>query len=64
MKHFFGIDIKFGKNSKLCENNSPYGRRDSTQIVVFPISTHADITVYQHGKRFIFLKYQLKILKT
>ena len=28
----------------------------STQFLVFPISTRVDITVYQHGKCFIFLK--------
>ena len=36
------------KNSKLYEN---------TQFLVFPISTRVDITVYQHGKCFKFLKY-------
>ena len=44
------------KNSKFCENTPPCGRRVSTQFVVFPISTRVDITVYQHGKCFIFLK--------
>ena len=33
----------------------PCGRRVSTKFLVFPISTRADITVYQHGKCFIFL---------
>ena len=46
------------KNSKLCENTPPCGRRVSTQFLVFPISTRVDITVYQHGKCFIFLKYK------
>ena len=45
------------KNSKLCENIPPCGRRVSTQFLVFPISTRVDITVYQHGKCFIFPKY-------
>jgi hypothetical protein len=27
-----------------------------TQFLVFPISTRVDITVYQHGKCFIFVK--------
>jgi hypothetical protein len=45
------------ENSKLCENTPPFGRRVSTQFLVFPISTRADITVYQHGKCFIFVKY-------
>ena len=45
------------KNSKLCENTPPCGRRVSTQFLVFPISTRVDITVYQHGKCVIFLKY-------
>jgi hypothetical protein len=34
----------------------PFGRRFSTQFLVFPISTRVDITVYQHGKCFIFVK--------
>ena len=46
------------KNSKLCENTPPCGRRVSTQFLVFPVSTRVDITVYQHGKCFIFLNYQ------
>ena len=41
------------ENSKLCENTV------STQFRVFPISTRVDITVYQHGKCFIFIKYHL-----
>ena len=45
------------KNSKLCENTPPCGSRVSTQFLVFPISTRVDITVYQHGKCFLFLKY-------
>ena len=40
----------------MCENTPPSGRRVSTQFLVFPISTRVDITVYQHGKCFIFLK--------
>ena len=32
------------------------------KTLVFPISTRVDITVYQHGKCFIFLKYQPLIL--
>ena len=47
------------KNSKLCENTPPCGRCVSTQLLVFPISTCVDITVYQHGKCFIFLKYNI-----
>ena len=39
------------KNSKLC------GNCVFTQFRVFPIFTSVDITVYQHGKCFIFLKY-------
>ena len=50
------------KNSKLCENTPPCGRRVSTQFLVFPISTRVDITVYQHGKCFIFLKYNMRII--
>ena len=50
------------KNSKWCENTPPCGRRVSTQFLVFPISTRVDITVYQHGKCFIFLKYNSYIM--
>ena len=55
------------KNSKLCENTPPFGRRVSTEFLVFPISTRVDITVYQHGKCFIFFKchtttYQLSYI--
>jgi hypothetical protein len=46
------------ENSKLCENTSPFGGRVSTQFLVFSISTRVDITVYQHGKCFIFVKYK------
>jgi hypothetical protein len=42
---------------KMCENTPPFGRHVSTQFLVFPISTRVDITVYQHGKCFIFVKY-------
>ena len=49
------------KNSKLCENTPPCGRRVSTQFLVFPISTRVDITVYQHGKCFIFLNSLLRL---
>ncbi len=45
------------KNSKLCENTPLFGRRVSTEFLVFLISILVDITVYQHGKCFIFLKY-------
>ena len=64
IKHFFRIDIQLYQhswkleNSKLCENTPPCGRRVSTQFLVFPISTRVDITVYQHGKCFIFVKYK------
>ena len=36
----------------------------STQFLVFPISTRVDITVYQHGKCFIFLTYSYLIVRT
>ena len=55
--NFSGKSRENWKNSKLCENTPPCGRRVSTQFLVFPISTRVDITVYQHGKCFIFLKY-------
>ena len=69
IKHFFRIDIQLYQHSwkleKLeivwkhsVENTPPCGRRVSTQFLVFPISTRVDITVYQHGKFFIFFKYQ------
>lgn len=51
--HFFRIDIQMyqhpsgnWKNEKLCKNTRPYGRRASTQFLVFPIATRVDITVY------------------
>jgi hypothetical protein len=31
------------ENSKLCENTPPFGRRVSTQFIVFPIPTRVDI---------------------
>jgi hypothetical protein len=46
------------ENSQLCENTPPSGRRVSTQFLVFPISTRVDITVYHHGKCFVFVKYK------
>ena len=52
------------ENSKLCENTPPFGRRVSTQFLVFPISTRVDITVYQHGKCFIFVKYNSNSIAT
>ena len=47
------------KNSKLCENTPPCGRRVSTQFLVFPISTHVHITVYQHGKNVLYFFYNI-----
>jgi hypothetical protein len=65
IKHFFRINWYIysyintrgnWENSKLCENTPPFGRRRvSTQFLVFPIPTRVDITVYQHGKCFIFV---------
>jgi hypothetical protein len=40
-----------------------FGRRVSTQFLVFPISTRVDIIVYQHGKCFIFVKYYIVVIK-
>ena len=48
--------VSTSENEKLCENTPPCGRRISTQFLVFPISTRVDITLYQHGKCFPFLK--------
>ena len=48
----------------MCENTPPCGRRVSTQFLVFPISTRVDITVYQHGKCFIFLKRNTDNIRT
>ena len=47
------------KNSKLCENTPPCGRRVSTQFLVFPISTRVDIIVYQHGKNVLYFFYNI-----
>ena len=52
------------KNEKLCENTPPCGRRVSTQFLVFPISTRVDITVYQHGKCFIFLNSNIAFVNS
>ncbi len=42
------------KNEKLCGNTTPEGRSVFTQFRVFPIFPSVDITIYQHGKCFIF----------
>ncbi len=42
------------KNEKLCGNTTPEGRSVFTQFRVFPIFTSVDITIYQHGKCFVF----------
>ena len=47
------------KNEKLCGNTTPAGRSVFTQFRVFPIFTSVDITVYQHGKCFLFLNYHM-----
>ena len=49
IKHFCRIDIQLYQHSLKLEK---------LEIVVFPISTRVDITVYQHGKCFIFVKYK------
>jgi hypothetical protein len=53
IKHFFRIDIQ------LYQQSWKFGKLEivwkSTQLLVFPISTRVDITVYQHGKCFIFV---------
>ena len=55
MKHFSVLIYSY---INTC-GNWEIGRRVSTQFLVFPIPTRVDITVYQHGKCFIFVKYQL-----
>jgi hypothetical protein len=59
IKHFFRIDIQLYQHSRwklgkleIVWKHSYF----STQILVFPISTRIDITVYQHGKCFTFIK--------
>ena len=47
------------KNSKLCKNTPPCGRRVSTQFLVFPISIRVDITVYQYGKNVLYFFYNI-----
>jgi hypothetical protein len=47
------------ETSKLCENTPTSRCRVSTQFLVFPISTRVDLTVYQRGKCFIFVKYKI-----
>jgi hypothetical protein len=39
------------------------GRRVSAQFLVSPISISVDITVHQHGKYFIFIKYYAPSLR-
>ena len=39
------------KNSKLCENTPPCGRRVSTQFLVFPISTRVDMYRLSYERR-------------
>ena len=38
--------MQLHQHSKLYENTLPCRRRVSTQLLVFPISTRVDITVY------------------
>jgi hypothetical protein len=47
------------ENEKLCGNSTPEGRSVFTQFRVFPISTSADITVYQYGKNVLYLFYNI-----
>jgi hypothetical protein len=47
IKHFFRADIQ------LYQHSWKLGKLE----IVFPNSTRVDITVYQHGKCFIFVKY-------
>ena len=47
--------VKIGKTRNCVKTLRPAG---VAQFLVFPISTRVDITVYQHGKCFIFLKCQ------
>ena len=57
IKHFFRIDTVISTLVKIGKTRN-CGRRVSTQFLVFPISTPVDITLYQHGKCFIFLKFK------
>jgi hypothetical protein len=45
------------ENEKLCGNTTPEGRSVFTQFRVFPISTSVDITIYQYGKKVLYLFY-------
>jgi hypothetical protein len=57
---YFTIIVEIGKTRiPNFHTISRFGRRVSTQFLVFPIPTRVDITVYQHGKCFIFVKYSL-----
>ena len=58
------VEIGKTRNCVKTLRSPPFGRRVSTQFLVFPISTSVDITVYistvyQHGKCFIFVKCNL-----
>ena len=55
---FFVLYYENLKNSKLCENTPPCGRRVSTQYLIFPISTRVDITVYNTENILYFLNIQ------
>ena len=52
------------KNSKLCENTPPFGRRVSTQFLVFPISTRVDITVYINTENVLYFFNLMNYNKT
>ena len=52
---------KFAIKQKLCSLDnfdSNFNHSRENWKIVFLISTHVDITVYQHGKCLIFLKFK------
>ena len=57
IKHFIRIDIQLYQRSWKLEKREIVWKHDAHRAECFhTISTHVDITVYQHGKCFIFLK--------
>ena len=54
--------MELGKTRNCVKTIPPCERPVSTQFSFFPISTRVGITVYQHGKCFIFLKYDLETI--
>ena len=55
------ILVEVWENSKLRENPHPTGSSSHFNISFSQISTRVCITVWRHGKCFLFLKYNLNV---